>query len=171
MSGSMIIKETFDINLAFNTVTDINTLTNNDSGIYLFLNSNNEVIYVGRTLTMRRRMREHFINKRNNTTYFIKEVARVEACVIDEPDFDLLEAYEKVIVNRLKPKYNKKNYYPSSLSEKSLFTVKYLLKNTKYTHQKISEIVGCAKSTVTDINTGKTYKHITLPEDFKPEPA
>lgn len=72
-------------------------------GIYRMYDQNNEVIYVGKSQNLVRRLKQH-IGKDTNTSYFIDEATYFEWLQEQNPIFqNLLEA---IFIAYHKPKYN-----------------------------------------------------------------
>jgi hypothetical protein len=72
-------------------------------GVYRFLNIDHEIIYVGKSVDLHRRLHEHY-NKKSNSDYFIDEVVKHEVLIENNPIFQhLLEA---VLIAYYQPKYN-----------------------------------------------------------------
>jgi predicted GIY-YIG superfamily endonuclease len=164
----VIVKGTYDFELNFNVVEPTQYNKYGISGIYLFLNERKDLLYVGKTNDFKRRMNEHFRQKDGNTKHFIKDVKTVMFAEV-VGDFDTIEVLEKLMIVKLKPMFNKKHTFKGTLSETKIKTIKYYLSNTSYTHKQISEIVGCARSTVSAIYSGKAHKQIKLDDNFIPE--
>lgn len=79
------------------------TQTDSGGGIYRLYNLANEVIYVGKTNDLHRRLLQHY-NKKTNTSYFIDEVSRHE--VLPEENHILRTLLEGIFIFLHKPKYN-----------------------------------------------------------------
>ena len=79
--------------------------------LYRWFNNNNEIIYVGKTTDLRRRMNDH---KRDNTK--INEAVRIEYVDVQHlgiQSSDNLEWLEDYFINLYHPKYNKRHNYPT----------------------------------------------------------
>ena len=74
-----------------------------DGGIYRMYNSSGEVIYVGKSGDLKRRLRQH-IGKDTNTAYFIDEATRFEWHIEPDPVYQTL--LEAIFIAYHKPKYN-----------------------------------------------------------------
>jgi GIY-YIG catalytic domain-containing protein len=72
-------------------------------GIYRMYNAANEIIYVGKSNDIHRRLLQH-IGKRSNTSYFIEEAARIEYHVNNDPVFQTM--LEGLFIAYHTPKYN-----------------------------------------------------------------
>jgi excinuclease UvrABC nuclease subunit len=72
-------------------------------GIYRMFNIENDVIYVGKSVDLHRRLHEHY-SKRSNTDYFIDEVTRHEVIFENDPVF--LTLLESIFIAYHQPKYN-----------------------------------------------------------------
>lgn len=80
-------------------------LANSDigGGIYRMFNVSGEVIYVGKSSNLYRRLHQH-IGKDTNTAYFINEAVRFEWHVENDPVIHSL--LESIFIAYHKPKYN-----------------------------------------------------------------
>lgn len=72
-------------------------------GIYKMFNQDAEVIYVGKSNNLQRRLLEH-IGKRSNTSYFIDEVKKIQYHVNNDPTMQTM--LEGIFIAYLQPKYN-----------------------------------------------------------------
>lgn len=79
------------------------TETDIGGGIYRMYNSAGEVIYVGKTNDLHRRLLQHY-NKKSNTSYFVDEVSRHE--VLPEQNHIVRTLLEGVFIFLHMPKYN-----------------------------------------------------------------
>lgn len=82
---------------------DANILTFFGGGIYRMYNDSGEIIYVGKSNDIQRRLLQH-IGKRSNTKYFIEEVARIEYHVNNDPVSQTM--LEGIFIAYHAPKYN-----------------------------------------------------------------
>lgn len=89
--------------------------------LYRWFNNNNEIIYVGKTTDLRRRMNDH---KRDNTK--INEAVRIEYVDVQHlgiQSSDNLEWLEDYFINLYHPKYNKRhNYSTFTVPEIPMYT-------------------------------------------------
>jgi DNA polymerase III subunit epsilon len=76
---------------------------NIDGGIYRLYDDSGEVIYVGKSNNLKRRLRQH-LGKDTNTAYFIDEVKK--ANWLEEPDPVFQGLLEGVFIAYHRPKYN-----------------------------------------------------------------
>lgn len=75
--------------------------------VYRFIDTNNEIIYVGKTVNIDRRMSEHFGGKGHLDVTCYKSTARIEYMKFDtEVDSLIAETY---FINLYRPRYNKLN--------------------------------------------------------------
>lgn len=72
-------------------------------GIYRMFNADKEVIYVGKSVDLHRRLHEHY-SKKSNTDYFIDEVVKHEVLFENNPIYQTL--LESVFIAYHEPKYN-----------------------------------------------------------------
>ncbi|MDU6975889.1 MAG: DnaB-like helicase C-terminal domain-containing protein [Clostridiales bacterium] len=73
--------------------------------LYRFLNENNEVIYIGRTNNIERRIfKEHFTDKTHLPVECYKELRRIEYTEIEYEAQEV--AFEILLIQKIKPKYN-----------------------------------------------------------------
>jgi excinuclease UvrABC nuclease subunit len=72
-------------------------------GIYRMYNNSGEVIYVGKSVNIHKRMHQH-LGKDTNTAYFIDEVEKIEFLL--EPDRVHQTLLEGIFMAYHRPKYN-----------------------------------------------------------------
>lgn len=150
--------------------------------VYRFLNSNNEVIYVGKTNDLDRRMKQqHFTNAGNLTMEEYGEVNEVEYITLKTRiDMDIKELY---YINTWKPKFNRKDKIEESIAlelavadewlkydesttvdkTKSNYVNK-LEKENKELKEKIRRLEDLLKIK----NPKSIYSHIVTNDEYKP---
>lgn len=74
-----------------------------DGGIYRMFNDSGEIIYVGKSNNLKRRIHQH-LGRTTNTTYFMDEVKRIEWHEEPDPVFETL--LESIFIAFYRPKYN-----------------------------------------------------------------
>ena len=72
-------------------------------GIYRMSNAQKEIIYVGKSIDLHRRLHEHY-GKKSNTEYFIDEVVKHEVLFENNPIY--LSLLEAIFIAYYQPKYN-----------------------------------------------------------------
>ena len=78
------------------------------SGCYRFLDTLENVIYVGSAKNIDRRLRSHFNGKQGHLGKEVyNQVARVEICKCE--DYPSALALEQYLINKYKPRYNSKD--------------------------------------------------------------
>jgi hypothetical protein len=82
---------------------EISPLNKLGGGIYRLSNAANEIIYVGKSNDVHRRLLQH-IGKDTNTAYFIEEVKKIEWHPEGSPIYQTL--LEAIFIAYYKPKYN-----------------------------------------------------------------
>jgi hypothetical protein len=82
---------------------DVSILTFIGGGVYRMYNASGEIVYVGKSNDIHRRLLQH-IGKRSNTSYFIEEVTKIEYLVNNDPVFQTL--LEGIFIAYHAPKYN-----------------------------------------------------------------
>ena len=82
---------------------EISPLNKLGGGIYRLSNAANEIIYVGKSNDVHRRLLQH-IGKDTNTAYFIDEVKKIEWHTEGNPIYQTL--LESIFIAYYKPKYN-----------------------------------------------------------------
>lgn len=82
---------------------DVSILTFIGGGVYRMYNASGEIVYVGKSNDIHRRLLQH-IGKRSNTSYFIEEVTKIEYFVNNDPVFQTL--LEGIFIAYHAPKYN-----------------------------------------------------------------
>lgn len=74
-----------------------------DGGIYRLYDNSGEVIYIGKSLDLKRRLKQH-LGKDTNTAYFIDEVKKADWLIEPDPVFQAL--LEAIMIAYHRPKYN-----------------------------------------------------------------
>jgi hypothetical protein len=82
---------------------EANVLSYIGGGIYRMYNAAGEIIYVGKSNDIYRRLLQH-IGRRSNTAYFIEEAAKIEYHVNNDPVFQTM--LEGLFIAYHAPKYN-----------------------------------------------------------------
>lgn len=82
---------------------EASTLNMLGGGIYRMYNAAGEIIYVGKSNDIHRRLLQH-IGHRSNTAYFVDEVKKVDFHVNDNPILQTL--LESIFIAYHSPKYN-----------------------------------------------------------------
>lgn len=78
------------------------------SGVYRFLDTMENTIYVGSSKSVDRRLKSHFGGKQGHLGKNVySQVARVEVCKC--ADYPTALALEQYLINKYKPRYNKKD--------------------------------------------------------------
>src|SRR3982750_3093365 len=72
-------------------------------GIYRMFDKDKNVIYVGKSNDLHRRLHEHY-SKKSNTSYFIDQVVKHEVIFEDNPIFQTL--LESIFIAYHEPKFN-----------------------------------------------------------------
>jgi GIY-YIG catalytic domain-containing protein len=84
-------------------MAEANILSFVGGGIYRMYNAANEIIYVGKSNDIHRRLLQH-VGRRSNTSYFISEATRIEYHVNNDPVYQTL--LEGIFIAYHAPKYN-----------------------------------------------------------------
>lgn len=74
-----------------------------DGGIYRMYDDSGEIVYVGKSLDLKRRLRQH-LGKDTNTAYFIDQVKKIEWHTEPDPVFQGM--LEGIFIALFRPKYN-----------------------------------------------------------------
>jgi excinuclease ABC subunit C len=74
-----------------------------NGGVYRMHDRTGEIVYVGKSSNMRKRIRSHKIGK-TNTSYFIDEVEIIDCFIEPNPLLEML--LESILIAYYKPKYN-----------------------------------------------------------------
>lgn len=78
------------------------------SGVYRFIDTSNNTIYVGSAKSIDRRLKSHFSSKGSNVDKeAYKNTSRVE--IIKTDSYGKALDYEQYFINEYKPKYNKRD--------------------------------------------------------------
>jgi excinuclease UvrABC nuclease subunit len=84
--------------------TAFHLIPRDKGGIFMFYNSDKELLFVGKARKLRPRIKKHFEDTVSPIKEHRDEVTRIEVCVIDDPVHR--EIYETFITNESKSKYN-----------------------------------------------------------------
>ena len=77
-------------------------------GVYRFIDTSNNIIYVGRAKSIDRRLKSHFSSKGSNVDKeAYKNTARVE--ILKTDSYGKALDYEQYFINKYKPHYNKRD--------------------------------------------------------------
>lgn len=78
------------------------------SGVYRFIDTSNNIIYVGSAKSIDRRLKSHFSSKGSNVDKeAYKNTARVE--ILKTDSYGKALDYEQYFINKYKPHYNKRD--------------------------------------------------------------
>lgn len=78
-----------------------------DPGVYLFLNKNGKVIYVGKAINLKKRVRSYFTNKKDlgeKTSILVSQIDKVKTIRVESEIESLL--LEANLIKKHQPKYN-----------------------------------------------------------------
>ncbi|ACX68387.1 nucleotide excision repair endonuclease [Paenibacillus sp. FSL H8-0457] len=84
--------------------TDFHLIPRDRGGIFMFYNSKEELLFVGKARKLRPRIKKHFEDSVSPIKEHRNEVTSIEVCVIE--DAVHREIYETYIINEFKAKYN-----------------------------------------------------------------
>lgn len=84
--------------------TDYMRIPRDKSGIYMFFNNKDELLFVGKARKLRQRIRKNFEDNVSAIKLYRDEVYKIAVCFVEDP-VDR-EIYETYIINRLQAKYN-----------------------------------------------------------------
>ncbi|MGO4788562.1 nucleotide excision repair endonuclease [Paenibacillus sp. 2KB_20] len=84
--------------------TDFHLIPRDRGGIFMFYNSKEELLFVGKARKLRPRIKKHFEDSVSPIKEHRDEVTRIEVCIIE--DAVHREIYETYIINEFKAKYN-----------------------------------------------------------------
>jgi len=90
----------------FNTVEDYNLLPD-QPGVYKYYNSENELIYVGKAKSLKKRVASYFVKGtglNHKTRRMVREIKRIEITLVNS-EFDAL-LLENNLIKKTQPKYN-----------------------------------------------------------------
>lgn len=149
----MQVNKTINFNLTFKDISIEKAKKVDTSGLYIFFNAENEVIYVGQSKNLGSRIYTHFSNKGSHTRKFIDEVSFIKIC--DEVPLEELDLNESFLIDHLKPKRNRHTYDKNkSMNHGRRVTSDEIrkMKNMYYlegiTMSGIAEEMGCTDKTV-----------------------
>ncbi|QNF30346.1 nucleotide excision repair endonuclease [Metabacillus elymi] len=84
--------------------TDYMKIPRDKSGIYMFFNNKDELLFVGKARKLRQRIRKNFEDQVSAIKNHRDEVYSIAVCFVEEP-VDR-EIYETYIINNLRARYN-----------------------------------------------------------------
>jgi excinuclease UvrABC nuclease subunit len=84
--------------------TDYMRIPRDKSGIYMFFNNKDELLFAGKARKLRQRIRKNFDDNVSAIKLYRDEVYKIAVCFVEDP-VDR-EIYETYIINRLQAKYN-----------------------------------------------------------------
>jgi excinuclease UvrABC nuclease subunit len=84
--------------------TDFHLITRERGGIFMFYNSKDELLFVGKARKLRQRIKKHFEDTVSPIKNHRDEVAKIEVYFVEDPVER--EIYEIYIANKFKAKYN-----------------------------------------------------------------
>ncbi|WP_256759417.1 nucleotide excision repair endonuclease [Cohnella sp. WQ 127256] len=84
--------------------TEFHLISREVGGIFMFYNSKNELLFVGKARKLRPRIKKHFEDSVSDIKQHRDEVTKIEVCIVEDPVHR--EIYETYIINELKAKYN-----------------------------------------------------------------
>jgi excinuclease UvrABC nuclease subunit len=84
--------------------TDFHLIPRDKGGIFMFYNSQDELLFAGKARKLRPRIKKHFEDTVSDIRNNRNEVTKIEVCVVDSA-VDR-EIYETFIINKFKAKYN-----------------------------------------------------------------
>ncbi|NBD23750.1 nucleotide excision repair endonuclease [Paenibacillus glycinis] len=84
--------------------TDFHLISRETGGIFMFYNSKDELLFVGKARKLRPRIKKHFEDTVSPIKDHREEVAKIEVCLVE----GLLDRaiYEIYIANKFRAKYN-----------------------------------------------------------------
>jgi len=95
-----------NMQVPFNTVEDYNLLPD-QPGVYKYYNSENELIYVGKAKSLKKRVASYFVKGtglNHKTRRMVREIKRIEITLVNS-EFDAL-LLENNLIKKTQPKYN-----------------------------------------------------------------
>ncbi|NBC72466.1 GIY-YIG nuclease family protein [Paenibacillus sacheonensis] len=84
--------------------TDFHLISRETGGIFMFYNSKDELLFVGKARKLRPRIKKHFEDTVSPIKNHRDEVAKIEVCLVGDPLHR--ELYEIYIANKFGAKYN-----------------------------------------------------------------
>ena len=79
----------------------------NKAGVYIMYNSNDEIIYVGKAVNLRKRVNQYFNNDKNKSVKvkaLVENISRFDYIIVDNEIEALI--LESNLIKKNKPKYN-----------------------------------------------------------------
>lgn len=108
--------------------------------VYRFLDKSGNILYVGRTSDLNRRLNSHFNNKSKTTTARNKKVENIQFVTFEFKTYSAL--YEIYLINIWKPQYNKFDKYNEVIPETLLNLSDLIWENVN------PELLQCQKNKI-----------------------
>lgn len=144
-------------------------------GIYKFTNKINGKSYIGQSVDIKRRYKEHKTRKTENSMFHdaIKEYgfdnfdfSIIELCKVeelDEKEIYYIKEYHTLIPNGYNISEGGYLRHPMGLSSTNdVSSIIYLLKNTNMSNIEIGSLFEVSDQTISDINNGRIWKNDSL---------
>jgi hypothetical protein len=131
-------------------------------GVYLLLNNDDEIVYIGISNNVANRVKKHF----QGTTHlarFSSEISR--AFYLEVADDVERETIEKLLINQFRPVYNDAPKGKRNLCDDVIIAIKYLL-SKGLSNTEIANEFNISSGYVSSIKTGKYYSDIVVPIDY-----
>ena len=145
------------------------------TGIYKFTNNINGKSYIGQSVNIERRYKEHKNRKNENSLFHeaIKEYgfdsfdfSIVETCSIEElndKEIFYIKEYNTLTPNGYNASEGGHHGHPMSLSSiDDVSAIIFLLKNTDMTNIEIGLLYDVSDQTISDINNGRIWKNDSM---------
>lgn len=144
-------------------------------GIYKFTNKIDGKSYIGQSVDIKRRYKEHKTRKTeyslfhdaikeygfDNFDFSIIELCKVEE--LDEKEIYYIKEYNTLIPNGYNVSEGGYHRHPMGLSSTNdVYSIIYLLKNTDISNIEIGSLFEVSDQTISDINNGRIWKNDSI---------
>lgn len=140
-------------------------------GIYLIYGHDNEVLYIGESTSVKRRIKEHLTPNKGYVELNRKTVAYVEYAYVSADKYERA-IMEGLLVNKYKPALNCDDDATKSsmtrMPQQLLNDILFYIKNTNYTDRVISNCLGSYFEQVRGVRNSGVPARTTLPTGFVP---
>jgi hypothetical protein len=131
-------------------------------GVYLLLNDDDEIVYVGISKNIGNRVFKHFQGT-THTAYFSSEFSR--ALYLEVNDDVERETIEKLLINQFRPPYNDVPKGKRNVCDEVIIAIKYLI-SKGVPNVEIANEFNVSTCYVSSIKTGRYYADINIPPGY-----
>lgn len=147
----------------------------NEPALYLLHNKEGEIIYVGQSVYLKKRIREH-LGGTNASAKYSKLIHGISYSYIAELSFYERMIGEALLINKFSPEYNG-TYEKSAkrtgnssrkIPDEILYDILYYAREKRYPYDMVAKALDVPKRTVARYGNGGVGGYIQLPKNYKP---